>query len=60
MNETGEKIGCKVRVLQEGKLTPGFDGIAHIKRAKYDERFSVCFGSVEVVCTPDAGPAHFI
>lgn len=51
MNNQGFKIECKVHPVVDGKLTPGFDGLAHIVPVKYDELFTAVFGSVMVACT---------
>jgi len=53
MSDIGVKVNCKVRPMKDGKLSPGYDGLAHILRAKYDENFTAVYGSVSVACTGD-------
>jgi hypothetical protein len=52
MNKSDLSVECRVRTVMGGQSTPWYKGLAHIVRAKYDEQFTACYGSVSIACTP--------
>ena len=53
MANEGTKVECKISPTVAGKLIATYEGLADIVETQYDERFTVWFGSVLIVCSAD-------
>ena len=53
MANEGTKVECKISPTVAGKRIATYEGLAHIVETQYDERFTVWFGSVLIVCSAD-------